>query len=65
MNYFHLIVIPCPAGYVLSSIGMSDEYKCQCNNDKDESIVDCVPDEERLILEVCSLLCIHSCTVGS
>ena len=31
---------------------MSGGYACQCNNNKDENIVDCIPDEDRLILQV-------------
>ena len=47
---------PCPPGHVLNeinaTINATDEYKCICGNDNDGNIVECLPQESKIILEV-------------
>ena len=52
MQYFNLTIIPCPPGHMLLSTDEEDEYVCQCNNDGDENIISCLPEESKIVLEV-------------
>ncbi|XP_065906418.1 uncharacterized protein [Dysidea avara] len=51
VEYFNLTVTSCPPGLVLLATDVEDEYKCQCNNNNDQNIVDCLPNQRRIILE--------------
>ena len=53
VQYFNLTITPCPPGHVLHSTDEEDEYECQCNDDNDDNIVSCLPEESRIVLEVC------------
>ena len=57
VQYFNLTITPCPPGHVLHSTDEEDEYECQCNDDNDDNIVSCLPEESRIVLKVC--LCIN------
>ena len=56
MKCFNLTVTACPPGLVLLAIGVDNEYKCQCSNNIDQNIVDCLPNQGRIILEVVSIV---------
>ncbi|XP_065907815.1 uncharacterized protein [Dysidea avara] len=51
VEYFNLTVTSCPPGLVLLATDVEDEYECQCNNNNDQNIVDCLPNQRRIILE--------------
>ena len=61
MEYFNLTVTSCPPGLVLLATDVEDEYECQCNNNNDQNIVDCLPNQRRIILEVVSCQSLHYC----
>ena len=61
MEYFNLTVTSCPPGLVLLATDVEDEYKCQCNNNNDQNIVDCLPNQRRIILEVVSYQLLYYC----
>ncbi|XP_065909021.1 uncharacterized protein [Dysidea avara] len=51
---FKLTVTACPAGLALYEVQSNSEmkdYECKCDNDHDDNIVKCVPDEGKLILK--------------
>ena len=51
---FALIVKPCPPGHTLQITDSHNgykEYECECNTD-DQHIIDCMPDESKILLEV-------------
>ena len=49
---FELIITLCPPGHTLQSTGVNDEFECQCDDNNDDNIVNCLLEERRLILEV-------------
>ncbi|XP_065897652.1 uncharacterized protein [Dysidea avara] len=55
VHNFNLTMRPCPPGHVLNeinaTINATDEYKCICGNDNDGNIVECLPQESKIILE--------------
>ena len=54
------MVTPCPPGHLLLSTDEKDEYECQCNDNNDENIVSCLPEESSVILMVRMLVyCIY------
>ena len=57
MQYFNLTVTPCPPGHVLLSTDEEDEYECRCDDNNDENIVSCLPEESSIVLMVCLCLC--------
>ena len=60
MEHFNLTVTSCPPGLVLYPNDMGDEYECKCNDDNDQNIISCLPDEKKLILKV-SIIMQHAC----
>ena len=51
---FALTIKPCPPGHTLQITDSNNgynEYECKCNTD-DQNIIDCLPDESKIILEV-------------
>ena len=55
---FALIVKRCPPGHTLQITDSNSgykEYECKCNTD-DQHIVDCMPDESKILLEVSPLI---------
>ena len=52
MKHFNLTITPCPPGYVLQSTDVSDEYQCTCNVEDDQTIISCIKDKRKLVLEV-------------
>ena len=56
MKSFNLMIRPCPPGHTLSVTDTKDEYQCQCN-DNDNNIIDCIPNERKVILEVSNNVC--------
>ncbi|XP_065908083.1 uncharacterized protein [Dysidea avara] len=53
-TYSNLTVTACPAGLALHEVQSSSEvkdYECKCDNDYNDNIVECVPDEGKLILK--------------
>ena len=52
VQYFNLTITPCPPGHALHSTDEEDEYECQCNDENDDNIVSCLPEEKRVVLEV-------------
>ena len=52
VEYFNLTITSCPPGLKLLSSEVEDEYECRCNNNNDQNIVDCLPNQRRVILEV-------------
>ena len=42
----------CPPGLALYPTAVEDEYECKCDDDNDQNVVRCLPDERRLILKV-------------
>ena len=51
---FALTIKPCPPGHTLQVTDSNDgynEYECKCNTDN-KIIVNCLPDESKIILEV-------------
>ena len=50
-----LTVMSCPPGQTLKVTDVTDEYNCQCDDDDDQNIVECLTDDRKLIIEVCSL----------
>ena len=53
MQYFNLTVTPCPPGHLLLSTDEEDEYECRCNDNNDDNIVSCLPEESSVVLMVC------------
>ena len=51
MKNFALTTTPCPPGQILHVMGSTDECECRCSTN-DVSIADCLPDENKIILEV-------------
>ncbi|XP_065913374.1 uncharacterized protein [Dysidea avara] len=55
ISTFKLTINSCPPGHllqlVMSVVNKVNSYHCKCNNDKDVNIVDCEPNEKRLILQ--------------
>ena len=52
MEHFNLTITACPPGLALYPNGMGDEYECMCDDDNDQYIINCLPDERKLILKV-------------
>ncbi|XP_065908085.1 uncharacterized protein [Dysidea avara] len=53
-SYFNLTVTTCPAGHsiqALMSVGDMKRYECICHKDHDVNIVNCAPNERRLVLQ--------------
>ena len=57
MKKVALRIKPCPPGHTLHITDSKDECECECSDD-DLNIVDCFPDENKIILEV-QLSCDH------
>ena len=54
MKQLALTIKPCPPGHALMTTDSKDEYECKCNTD-DQNIADCLPNEGKIILEVCTI----------
>jgi len=53
VHNFNLTMVSCPPGHVLKNFAPnSDEYQCICGDESDRNIVECVPQENKIILEV-------------
>ena len=46
--------MPCPPGQTFKVTDVTNEYNCQCDDDNDQNIVECLTDDRKLIIEVCS-----------
>ena len=57
MQYFNLTITPCPPGHLLLCTDEKDEYECHCNDNNDDNIVSCRPEESIVILTVRMLVC--------
>ena len=67
MKQFNLTIRPCPPGHVLHVTDTKDEYECKCD-DNNVNIVECIPNENMIILEVssCDTVYLHNyCTCHS
>ena len=65
LNYLtSLIIKPCPPGHVLHITDSNDEYECRCD-DNNVNIVECAPNQNKIILEVCSSTQYIQCTVAT
>ena len=53
MQYFNLTVTPCPPGHAVYSTDEENEYECQCDDDNDENIISCLPEQSSIVLMVC------------
>ena len=62
VKQFNLTMKPCPPGHVLHVTDSNDEYECRCD-DNNVNIVECAPNENKIILEVCSSTQYIHCTV--
>lgn len=51
MKNILLAMKPCPPGHTLQTTDSKDKCQCKCNTD-DQNIVDCLPTESKIILEV-------------
>ena len=51
MKLFNLTIKSCPPGHTLSITDTKNEYQCRCNNN-DDHIINCVPNERKIVLEV-------------
>ena len=56
MRYFNLTITPCPPGHLLLTTDEEDEYECRCDDNNDENIVSCLPEEGQIVLEVSTYL---------
>ena len=54
MKHLALTIKPCPPGHAMMTTDSKDEYECKCNTD-DQNIADCLPNEGKIILEVCTI----------
>lgn len=52
VEYFNLTVSTCPPGLALYSTDLGNRFECRCDDDNDRNIIDCLPDERRVILKV-------------
>ena len=52
MEYFDLTIAPCPPGHFLHSTDEEDEFECRCNEDNDKNIVNCLPEQNKIVLQV-------------
>ena len=52
VEYFNLTVSTCPPGLALYSTNLENKFECRCDDDNDRNIIDCLPDERKLILKV-------------
>ena len=52
VQYFNLTVTPCPPGHILHPTDDEDEFECQCNDDNDQNIVNCLPEQNKIVLQV-------------
>ena len=59
VQYFNLTVTPCPPGHVLHSTDEEDEFECQCNDDNDQGIVNCLPEQNKIVLKVRVMFSVH------
>ena len=50
-EHLNLIVTSCPPGLALYPNGMR-EFECRCNDENDQNIIRCQPDEGKIILKV-------------
>ena len=62
VKQFNLTMKLCPPGHVLHVTDSNDEYECRCD-DNNVNIVECAPNENKIILEVCSSTQYIQCTV--
>ena len=53
VQYFNLTVTSCPPGHILYPTDEEGGHECQCNDDDDENIINCLPKESSIILKVC------------
>ena len=51
VNKFNLTIKPCPPGHALQVADSEDEYECRCD-DNNVNIVECVPNDNKVLLEV-------------
>ena len=64
-EHINLTVTTCPPGLALYPNNVEDEYECKCDDDNDQNIFKCLPDERRLILKVCIYIASwHACKLS-
>jgi len=51
VKQFNLTIKPCPPGHALQVTDTEDEYQCKCD-DNNVNIVECMPNNKKIILEV-------------
>ena len=65
VKQFNLIMKPCPPGHLLHVTDSNDEYECKCDKNN-VNIVECAPNETKIILEVCNTTQqLYKCTVST
>lgn len=55
VKQFNLTIKSCPPGHVLHITDSDGEYQCRCD-DNNVNILECLPNENKIALEVCTYI---------